>query len=177
MPAGVSGRGAMWLGASLVGAMALTAEAGWAAGEGARWGARDPVLTCPQISAQIDSTSAVGLLRCARESITASDELWLLEDVSVQVGAARAFQGRGELMTMPDADTSKPVHSLQGSWTWVTCRDPKAVSRTGGDPGRNCTQARVAKAEGACWMTTFGTWRCNMTGPSASATTGHPPPR
>lgn len=149
-----------------------------AAGEGARWGARDPVTACPEVTGDTPSTEAVlALVRCEREEITATDELWLMEDFTVKIGAARAHQGINELMSMPDSDTAKPVHSLRGAWTWVACRDPQALTRSGGDPARNCSHARVEKAEGACWTTTFGTWRCNMTGPAASPQPGFAPPR
>ncbi|MCW1840416.1 hypothetical protein [Prosthecomicrobium hirschii] len=147
--------------------------------DGSRWGARDPVTQCAAIGAStaLDSNAVTALVRCEREQATASDELWLVEDFSVQIGAARPHKGREELMTMADSDTSKSVHSLRGAWTWVVCRDPKAVAYSGGDPARNCGQARVAKAEGACWVTSFGTWRCNMTGPAAAREVGYPPPR
>jgi hypothetical protein len=147
--------------------------------DGSRWGARDPVTQCAAIGAStaLDSNAVMALVRCEREQATASDELWLIEDFAVQIGAARPHKGREELMTMADSDTSKSVHSLRGSWTWVVCRDPKAIAYSGGDPAKNCGQARVAKAEGACWASSFGTWRCNMTGPAAAREVGYPPPR
>lgn len=166
-------------GAGLLLALAMVARHAEAAGEGARWGARDPVLQCAEIESD-DAPSqdaVIGLIRCEREAITASDELWLLEDVSVRIGAAREHQGHNEFMTMPEADTAAPVHPLRGAWTWVVCRDPRAMAIVGGDPAANCSHARVEKAEGACWKTTFGNWRCNMTGPAASAEKGFPPPR
>jgi hypothetical protein len=167
--------------ASSAGLLLAVCLAGSPAGaaEGARWGARDPLTTCAEIDgADAPAAEAVAdLVRCERETVTASDELWLMEDVAVRVGGARAHLGQDELMSMPDADTAKPVHPLRGSWTWVVCRDPAAMAIVGEDGAHNCSHARVEKAEGACWMTTFGTWRCGLTGPAASAEHGFAPPR
>ncbi|MDC7682553.1 hypothetical protein PQU92_04655 [Asticcacaulis sp. BYS171W] len=159
---------------------AAVALAGLAfAGEvGARWGTRDPVTKCADITSKaLPAQAAIdGLFRCAREEITYTDELWLVEDLSIKVGKARPHQGRNELMTMPDSDTTKAVYPLQGSWTWVVCRDPKAVKIGGGNPALNCSRAAVTKAQGACWKTSFGTWRCNMTGTTGPRTSNLPPP-
>ncbi|PWR20917.1 hypothetical protein [Zavarzinia compransoris] len=160
--------------------VAVLAGAQAEAGEGGeRWKARDPVTACPEIDAAAAPTADVvaTLVRCEREDVTVTDELWLMEELTVRIGAARAHLGAGEFMTMPESDTAKPVYSLRGAWTWVVCRDPKAVAIVGGDPARNCSHARVEKAEGACWVTTFGTWRCNMTGPAAALQAGFAPPR
>ena len=145
------------------------------ADSGARWNARDPVTECPDIRTEAapDAANTLALFRCAREEINASDELWLVEDAVIEMGEGRPNGGGNELMTMPDADTDKPVYPLKGSWTWVTCRDPKYTT----DPALNCSRSEVKKGQGACWMTTDGLWRCNMTGTTGSRTEGHPPPK
>ena len=150
-----------------------------ARGDGTRWNARGPVIQCADIStSQLPPVEAIiDLVRCEREEINYSDELWLLENVSVRVGKGRANAGRGEFMTMPDADTSKQVYDLQGSWTSFVCRLPEAVAYTGGDAAKNCSKSEVAQAKGACWMTTFGVWRCNMSGPGAGLEAGYAPPQ
>ncbi|ESQ79781.1 hypothetical protein [Asticcacaulis sp. YBE204] len=158
--------------------MTLVGLAAYAQQSGAQWGARNPVTKCADITSKtLPPVAALqGLVRCERETINASDELWLVEDLVIKASKPRPHMGRGEYMTMPDSDVKKPVHSLQGSFTWVVCRDPKAVKIGGGNPALNCSRSRVEKAQGACWMTVFGTWRCNMTGPSGPAQTNLPPP-
>jgi hypothetical protein len=166
----------MRLARSLVLAAALIAGATVAlAASGAQWGARDPVTDCPDFrDAEPPAIDGVmTLFRCSREEITSGDELWLVEDLVIEVGAGRENAGYNELMAMPNADTTKPVYPLSGSWTWVACRDPKYTT----DPALNCARAEVRKAQGACWMTTDGLWRCNMTGTTGSRTEGHPPPK
>lgn len=156
---------------------AALASAAFAEG-GGRWGARDPVTECVQVTTPegpaIDQV--VALVRCRNETITRYDELWLLEDLKLQIGAARAHQGYDEYINMPDADTSKPVHDLRGSWISVMCRIPSGVAATGGDPSRNCTHQVVTAGKGACWMTSFGDWQCNVSG-SGERSDGHPPPQ
>ena len=158
---------------------ALTSTGPSAAEGGARWGARDPVTVCIEVStaAPPSKQDIANLIRCEKETITATDELWLVDDLSVQIGASRLHLGINELLTMPDSDTAKEVYPIRGSWIWAVCRDPKALTISGEDPARNCTRTPIAKAEGACWMTTFGSWRCNMTGPSGAAEKGFAPPQ
>ena len=150
-----------------------------ARGDGTRWGARGPVTTCADIStSKLPPMDAVeDLIRCEREDMTYSDELWLLEDFSIRSGKTRDYKGRDEFMTMPDANTSAQVYDLQGSWTSFVCRLPEAVAYTGGDATRNCSKSEVTQGKGACWMTTFGVWRCNMTGSGTSAEAGFAPPQ
>ncbi|CAN7302267.1 hypothetical protein LJR030_002716 [Rhizobium sp. LjRoot30] len=159
--------------------MALTSTGSFAAEGGARWGARDPVTVCREITtaAPPAEEDIANLVRCEKETITASDELWLVDDLSVQIGASRPHLGVNELLTMPDSDTAKEVYPIRGSWTWAVCRDPQALTISGEDPTKNCTRTPIARAEGACWMTTFGSWRCNMTGPTGAAEKGFAPPQ
>ncbi|BCW90028.1 hypothetical protein sos41_31960 [Alphaproteobacteria bacterium SO-S41] len=166
----------MRLAFSLFAAAALLAGATTAeAASGAQWNARDPVTDCPEFrdAEPPGNDGVVALFRCSREEITSGDELWLVEDPVIQVGEGRPNGGYNEMMSMPNADTTKPVYPLTGSWTWFTCRDPKYTK----DAALNCSRAEVTKAQGACWMTTDGVWRCNMTGTTGARTEGHAPPR
>ena len=118
--------------------LAAAALAGVAhAGSGAPWKARDPVTACPdfQGAEPPGNDGVVALFRCARETIDAAvDELWLTEDVVIHVGEGRDYEGANELMELTNADTTKPVYPLTGSWTWVHCRLPKYAN----DAARNC---------------------------------------
>ncbi|MES2986463.1 MAG: hypothetical protein V4808_01020 [Pseudomonadota bacterium] len=133
----------------------------------ALWGART-AETCPQISQAPTVASALSLVRCAKErQSTASGESWLVEDLQVQVGGPTSFAVMYNSVTMPDADTTKRVYPIRGSWTWSVCI-LRADAKIYGDPNMNCRETPVTQASGACWQTTFGDWRCQMNGTSGA---------
>lgn len=131
------------------------------------WGARK-AATCPQIRQAPSAAIATQLVRCAKEQqSTASGESWLVEDLQVQVGGPTSFAAMYNSVTMPDADTSKRVYPIRGSWTWSICI-LRADAKIYGDPNLNCRETPVTQASGACWQTTFGDWRCQMNGTSGA---------
>jgi hypothetical protein len=133
-------------------------------GVGAPFGARDPAA-CPAVrqAGPPSPQQAALLIRCKRE-VVYSGELWLMENVTVEIGGPRPFADLYNVVAMPDADTKKPVYPVRGSWTWSVCREPRHVSQAGKDPSLNCRESDVPAAAGACWSTTGGAWNCAMTG-------------
>ena len=160
--------GSCWLAASCSGAFALD-------GSGAGWGARDPGSCVPLRQAGPPSAEeAAALFRCRREAAyDASGELWLMEDVDVEVGGARPFMEMYNVIDMPDADTTKPVHPIKGGWTWAVC----TTRADAADPDGNCRETDVSAATGACWVTRAGDWRCFMNGRSGETRGPTAPPR
>lgn len=70
-------------------------------------------------------------------------------------------------------DVTKPVFAIRGSMESYQC------SPTYGTPtGRNCAITHSRNAEGDCYRTTFGDWRCFMVDGQArpNETTDQPPP-
>ncbi|RYY27602.1 MAG: hypothetical protein EOP62_06280 [Sphingomonadales bacterium] len=131
----------------------------------APWGART-AATCPQIRQAPTAATAGQLVRCAKERQSmSSGESWLVEDLQVQVGGPTSFVAMYNSVTMPDADTTKRVYPIRGSWTWSICM-LRADAKIYGDPNLNCRETPVTQASGACWQTTFGDWRCQMNGTS-----------
>lgn len=134
---------------------------------GSPWGARK-AATCPQIKQTPTAATASQLVRCAKESQSmASGESWLVEDLQVQVGGPTSFAAMYNAVTMPDADTRKKVYPIRGSWTWSVCK-LRADAKIYGDPNLNCRETPVTQANGACWQTTFGDWKCTMNGTSGA---------
>ncbi len=144
------------------------------ANTGAPWGAgRGPATCTPLKQPKAPSPAqAAQLLRCAKERIyDSSGELWLLKSVNVEVGGPTAFRALYNIVTMPEADTTKQVHPIRGDFTWSVCTwlpDTK-------NPGKNCAESTVSNATGACWRTTFGDWKCTMNGTTGARTAGLPP--
>lgn len=92
----------------------------------------------------------------------------LMERLTVQVGGAMPFVALYNTFTMPDADTTKRVHPLRGSWTWSRCLSRRDAAIYG-SAELNCREAVVPSGTGVCWRTTFGDWRCLLTGPAQAA--------
>ncbi|GAP36228.1 hypothetical protein ABXN37_13830 [Piscinibacter sakaiensis] len=137
------------------------------------WGARAPAR-CDGVKPAGTPTPAQvkQLLRCTHEQGSASSgELWLMEDLAVEIGSGQPFKAFYNTYTMADADTSKPVHPIRGSYTWSVCmlRKDAVVARR--DPDQNCRETAVNDAKGVCWRTAFGDWRCSMTGRSGETRT------
>lgn len=146
-------------------------------GVGAPFGARDPAA-CPAVrqAGPPSPQQAALLVRCKRE-VVASGELWLMQNMKVEIDGARPFAELYNVVAMPNADTKKPVHAVRGSWTWSVCREPRYVSQEGKDPGLNCRESDVPAATGACWSTTGGAWDCAMNGSVRPARGPTRPPR
>ena len=131
----------------------------------APWGARQ-AATCPSIRQAPTAAIASQLVRCARKvSQCRPGESWLVEDLQVEIGGPTSFAAMYNAVTMPDADTTKRVYPIRGSWTWSVCKLRKDA-KIYGNPDLNCRETPVTRATGACWQTTFGDWKCTMNGSS-----------
>lgn len=135
---------------------------------GAPWGARDPAQCTPLSQAEPPSAEqAAQLFRCLKDTASNSTgELWLAEDVAIDVGGGVPFETMFLEFNMQDADVTKAVHPIRGGWTWSKCKE-----RAGGgvaDPALNCTEIPVTNAKGGCWQTVYGEWKCWMNGSSGS---------
>ena len=148
-------------------------------GSGAAWGARDPA-GCPSLS-QTEPPSrkqAVALLRCTHEvAYDASGELWLLENVDVQIGEPVPFEEMYFEYVLTDADIFAATYPLSGSFTRTVCITQHDAGISGVDPSLNCSEFDVAEAKGVCWFTSFADWRCLMTGPVTETRKPTAPPQ
>ena len=134
-------------------------------GIGAKYGTRDP-MTCsskkepakgapsPELATQYVICGKTG------EREVSDQTLYLMQDVQVEVGNGRSFQGGGlSDINMRDIDPSLPVYPIRGKYTLYRCTK---LGMFGGDPGKNCWIYDHPEAEGACYKTTFGDWSCKM---------------
>lgn len=145
---------------------------------GAAWGARSPAVCAPLMTAAGPSAAqAAKLVQCSKDSAsTSTGDLWLAEKVAVQLGAAKPFRDMYNVFTMPDADTTKQVIPITGSWMWSNCIETADAAKSG-NAGKNCTETDVTKATGACWVTKAAGWKCNMNGTSSPSRRNMPPPK
>ncbi|HYE00028.1 MAG TPA: hypothetical protein VEH84_11645 [Alphaproteobacteria bacterium] len=157
--------------------LAILLPAAAEAGPGAAYNARDPV-ECEALTGEAPPTpeQAARNIRCQREVETATEELWLMENVKVQLGKPVPYITMYNVIRMEAADVDKPVHPIRGSWTWSVCRQPRNLD-AGHDPALNCRETDVKDAVGGCWQTTFGDWRCWMNGTMAATREKTAPPK
>ncbi|QDZ02904.1 hypothetical protein FQ775_22455 [Nitratireductor mangrovi] len=150
--------------------LTLALPAAGQAGVGENYGSRDPVA-CPQVEgAGPTLDEAVELFRCTNE-IEAS-HLFLVDDVRLQIGKSRPFQDGDNY---PEIDRALAVFPIRGAWTEHQCTNIKTF------PGAAPASCRVfdkTNGSGICYRTTFGDWRCQMSGASANLRPGwFEPPR
>lgn len=138
---------------------ALPTSASAQRGVGAQYDTRDP-RTCADQSqpkrGAIPAALAMRYFICGAEK-ESDYQLFLVENVQLQVGAPRRFQMNTDAAN--DVDPSQPVYPIRGSFVRYQCRAPSALE---GNKGKNCSVYQQPKATGACYKTTFGDWNCSM---------------
>jgi hypothetical protein len=151
-------------------------------GPGAPFNARDPRIcsdTKNPLSGGPSSDQAKQYVICGLEGVKV-DALYLVEDVKVDIGAARAYSVRSEA-NAGDIDPKFPVYPLRASFNQYQCDREYADSNPQyNNVGRNCSVYVEPKAEGKCVKTTFGDWRCAITSRTSNSTTkklNMPPPK
>ncbi|MBH0238884.1 hypothetical protein [Methylobrevis albus] len=162
--------------AFLVGCGAVS-SASAAEGSGLAWGARDPT-PCVALTQSEPPTAeqAAALVRCTGEIASDGGELTLMENLRVEVGGPVPYVAMYDKYVMQDADARSDTYPIRGSFTWSVCKT-RHDAAIYGNPDLNCAESDVAAAQGLCWKTSFADWRCRMTGASAAARQGTPPPR
>ena len=124
---------------------------------GAPYGRRDPA-TCTPLYQPPTVEQAVQLIRCEREVVTYGEELWLMEDMKIDFGEVTTWMEMYDEMILADADTSKPVYRIHGSFTWTVCR---TIANAGAE---NCRVSVRPEQTGACWQTRAEGWTCFLMG-------------
>ncbi len=142
-------------------------------GIGAKYGSRDP-RTCadsksPKAGAP-SPTQAAQYVVCSSEHEI--NDLYLVENVMVQVGKGRPYNIREDI-NFPDIDTSFPVYPIRGSLTQYDCG---VIYLDRSNLNRNCSVYSQPNAKGACYKDNFGDWRCGMTDVSKQLTAENQPP-
>ena len=136
----------------LLGASAST----FGQGIGAKYGSREP-QTCADTKSPAKGAMTVALATkyfiCNSEHIY-SDNLYLVEDVSVQVGGAVPYNPR---YSAPDIDVRASIFPIRASFRKYQC---DMIYADKSNYGTNCTVYHQPKATGVCYKTTFGDWQC-----------------
>lgn len=128
---------------------------------GAPYGARDP-QTCADTTSPtkgaISAAQATIYVICSEEKVY-ENHLYLVENVKVQVGGSVPDNVNNFLGG--DIDPNSPVYPLRASLDEYNC---SKVSDITGNAGKNCSVYPRPSAKGYCARTTFGDWKCRLSG-------------
>lgn len=163
---------------ALAGLLLLAGPAMALGGSGAEFGARDPG-GCPsiQLNGPPSPDQVVTMLRCQHEVALDTGQLWLMENVKVQVGKGVPFVEADDSFVMPDADIMSTAYNIRASFTYAVCMTvADAAIYNRGDA--TCEEMEMpAVAQGICWQTSFGDYRCRVVGPTTRTGRFIPPPQ
>lgn len=114
--------------------------------------------TCSKVTKPPSAAQATVLVQCTMDSLSATG-LGLTQDVKVEVGSSRPFVYWTDA-GLEGIDLKADVYPLQGSYTGYFCRLISNMAPA----GQSCIKSVVPKAQGWCWKTSFGEWKCKMQG-------------
>ncbi|HTD28760.1 MAG TPA: hypothetical protein VK660_05175 [Xanthomonadaceae bacterium] len=124
---------------------------------------------CASVTQQPSSAQATIMVQCSMDGLTATG-LGLIQDVKLEMGASRPFNNWSDL-GLSGIDSNAKVVPLRGSYTGYFC------GLVGTAPaGHTCLKSVVPVAEGWCWRTSFGDYKCKMQGSAPNMESGMPPP-
>lgn len=129
-----------------------------------------PFTTLSGASPTSDEAAWIYLCEYESQPIGVASKLYLVEDLSIQVGRSRPF-GQTTDYSLRDADPSQQVFPIRGTLTLIQCSEVNDRNR-----GANCAEY-PSKGEGVCYRSTFDEWSCPMTLTDAGEWRTNVPPR
>jgi hypothetical protein len=136
----------------------------------ANYQARAP-RTCSTVTSPPSTETASILVQCSMDGL-AGYHLGLVQDVKLQFGKSRPFVYNTDA-ELPGIDLTAQVYPLQGSYTAYMCEPINNMSPA----GRSCTKSVVPAAQGWCYKTSFGDYKCRMAGNPPKMEQGMPAPQ
>ncbi|MGD0735190.1 MAG: hypothetical protein ABR976_08585 [Terracidiphilus sp.] len=137
----------------------------------AEYNARAP-RTCSSVKSPPSAAQAAVLVQCTMDAVSYTG-LGLIQDVKLEMGSPRAFVYYTDA-GLAGIDLNAKVYELRGSYTGYFCN---LVSASLNGPGKNCTRSAVPAAQGWCWKTSFGDWKCKMQGGAPDMVDKQPAPK
>jgi len=114
--------------------------------------------TCATVNSPPSLSQATVMVQCSMEALTALG-LGLVQDVKIEMGSSRPFVYQTDA-GLPGIDLTAKVYPLRGSYTAYFCRLINNMSPA----GQSCIKSAVPVAQGWCWKTSFGDYKCVMQG-------------
>ena len=141
------GEGAAQSGAGISGPLTMMPE----------YQARAP-RTCAKVTSHPSAAQATVLVQCTMDAASYTG-LGLIQDVKLEIGSSRPFVYWTDA-GLEGIDLKADVYPLQGSYTGYFCRLISNMAPA----GQSCIKSVVPKAQGWCWKTSFGDWKCKLQG-------------
>jgi hypothetical protein len=123
-----------------------------------KWETRQP-RECSKVTSPPTAAQAAALVQCTME-YQSSQVVSLMQDVKVEVGGARPFMAEDSAFSQ--IDPAGKVYPIRGSEKMYLCGP--VLESVMHSQGKNCSYFVQSKAEGRCWKTKFGDWRCSLAG-------------
>jgi hypothetical protein len=114
--------------------------------------------TCTTVTSAPSAAQATVMVQCSMDSMSAFG-VGLIQDVKLQIGKARPFVYWTDA-GLTSIDLTATVIPLQGSYTGYLCNKISNMAPVGG----SCIKSVVPVAQGWCWKTSFGEFKCKMQG-------------
>lgn len=127
--------------------------------------------TCKSVTSPPSASQAAVMVQCSMDALTDTG-LGLIQDVKVQVGKSRPFVYWTDA-GLTNIDLTATVYPLQGSYTGYFCTLISNMSPA----GQSCIKSAVPAAQGWCWKTSFGEYKCKLQGGAPQSVGGMPAPK
>lgn len=114
--------------------------------------------TCTSVTAPPSASQATVMVQCTMDTLSATG-LGLTQDVKLDIGKPRPFVYWTDA-GLSGIDLKATVYPLRGRYTGYFCRLISNMAPV----GQSCIKSVVPVAEGWCWKTSFGDWKCKMQG-------------
>ncbi len=142
--------------------LAATASAQASKTSGKPFDTRDPKScdsTKQPLKGPLSADQARQYLICNLEGEGYGANMYLLEDVRVEVGKGTPYKELDKGARPSDGDFDGIVYRIRGSYKQYQCSKPSAIMN---NKGKNCNLFDNPQATGTCYRTGFGDWKCNM---------------
>jgi hypothetical protein len=126
--------------------------------------------TCSTVKSPPSASQAAVMVQCTMDAVSATG-LGLIQDVKLEMGSSRPFVYYSDA-GLAGIDLNAKVYELRGSYTGYFCT---LASASLNPPGQNCLKSVVPAAQGWCWKTSFGDWKCKMQGGAPDSVVGAGP--
>jgi hypothetical protein len=124
--------------------------------------------TCSPVTSPPSVAQATVMVQCSMDGLSDLG-LGLIQDVNLQMASSRPFAFWTDA-GLAGIDQKADVYPLQGSYTGYFCR----LSNTA-TAGQSCLKSAVPVAQGWCWKTSVGEWKCKMQGGAPTTVASAPP--
>jgi hypothetical protein len=125
--------------------------------------------TCAKVTSPPSAAQAAVMVQCGMDSLSPTG-LGLTQDVKLEIGSPRPFVYWTDA-GLEGIDLKATVYPLRGSYTGYFCRLISNMAPA----GRSCIKSVVPSAQGWCWKTSFGDWKCKLQGAAPKMEAGAAP--